>query len=273
MYSVFCRSFSALLILSVLLPSFALAGESSLYAIEGRPAGGAAPVAPLEWIASTPKSSGLAGSVVTLNAKSVRVKKDTILRLRLLNELHSNYVREGESFTAYLDEPLYGSAGRVLLPKGTLLRGRIQGLVASKFFGKGASFRLDFDHATLPNGEVLPVALKLGSINQLTMPVKSDGTVYEDPGYAEKFASSLDKTGYLISDVTRKGYEAGVESGGKALGALTGTFSAIGGAFAGAGYLVGKSVYHAVAKGEPVILEKNDALYVQLLVDTDIPVQ
>ncbi len=264
---------SALLAFAVMTPytAFAMAplpkGENPYAA--GIPAGGAAPV--LTKLSAVPsKKTNLAGSVISSRLKTVRVPKNTVLRVRLLQDINTVSVREGEAFNASLDEALYASEGRTLLPKGSVFRGRVVQVIPNKFFGKGASFRLDFDHVTLPNGEVQPIALQIGTVNQIPDVVKPDGVIYQDPGYAQKFATTLDKSGYIISDITRKGYEAGVQSGGKGLGVVTGFFSAIGGGVAGAGYLVGQSVYHAVAKGDVATLTSDDALYVQLLADTDI---
>jgi hypothetical protein len=264
---------NALLAFAVIAPypAFAtipLPKTESPYA-EGVPVGGAVSIrTPL--VATATKPPSLAGSVISTRVKTVRVRKDTVLRMRLLQDLNTANVREGEGFTASLDEALFASEGRIILPKGSVFRGRVVQVVPSQFFGKGASLRLDFDHVTLPNGEAQPIALQVFTVNQRVEVVKSGGIIYQDPGYAQKWVQTLDKSGTLISDITRKGYEAGVQSGGKGLGIVTGPFSAIGGSLAGAGYLVGKSVYYAVAKGDGVLLTANDALYVQLLADTDI---
>jgi len=233
-------------ILSILLTLAVMTPYTAALAMTPLPSGGT-PV--FTQVAAVPtKSTNLAGSVISSRLKTVRVRKDTVLRVRLLEDINTASVREGEAFNASLDEALYASEGRILLPKGSVFRGRVVQVTPNKFFGKGASFRLDFDHVTLPNGEVQPIALQVGTVNQMPDVVKPDGVIYQDPGYGQKFANALDKSGYIISDITRKGYEAGAESGGKGLGIVTGFFSAIGGGFAGAGYLVGKSVYHAVAK-------------------------
>jgi hypothetical protein len=254
---------SILLVLSIMTPYTA---ALAMYPV---PSGGGTPV--YTQISAVPaKSTNLAGSVISSRLKTVRVRKDTVLRVRLLQDINTATVREGEAFNASLDEALYASEGRILLPKGSVFRGRVVEVTPNKFFGKGASFRLDFDHVTLPNGEVQPIALQVGTVNQMPNVVKPDGVIYQDPGYGQKFANTLDKSGYIISGITRKGYEAGAESGGKGLGIVTGFFSAIGGGVAGAGYLVGKSVYHAVAKGDKAEITPDDALYVELLADTDI---
>jgi hypothetical protein len=255
-------------ILSILLTLAVMTPYTAALAMTPLPSGGT-PV--FTQVAAVPtKSTNLAGSVISSRLKTVRVRKDTVLRVRLLEDINTASVREGEAFNASLDEALYASEGRILLPKGSVFRGRVVQVTPNKFFGKGASFRLDFDHVTLPNGEVQPIALQVGTVNQMPDVVKPDGVIYQDPGYGQKFANALDKSGYIISDITRKGYEAGAESGGKGLGIVTGFFSAIGGGFAGAGYLVGKSVYHAVAKGDKAEITPDDALYVELLADTDI---
>ncbi|XVJ52185.1 MAG: hypothetical protein HEQ32_09015 [Vampirovibrio sp.] len=256
---------SALLMMSLMSTASANAPVPS----QGSLLGAAAPVQPKAMLSA---NTGLSGSVISANAKTVRLRKDTILRVRLLQDLNTSSLRNGEGFNAYLDENLYGTASRIVLPKGSVLRGRVLDVQPSRFFSKGASFRLDFDHVTLPSGDILPVALKVGSVNQLSQTVRADGSIYEDPGYSQKFITILDKSAYVVSDLTRKGYQAGREKGGQVLGAVTGTFSAIGGGVAGMGYLVGQSAYYAVAKGDSASLDKTDALYVQLLVDTDVPV-
>jgi hypothetical protein len=258
-------------------PLIALA-EAPVPVGSGQPFGGAAQVEAYtvsNQVASNNgvvTQGGLANRVYTVNAGNVVLERGKVLRLRVLNSVSSSYVREGEAFAAYVDETIYGAQGQTVIPQGSLLRGRIQDVEKSRFFGKGGSFRMAFDNVTLPNGEIQPIDLKLASVNQQDALVKNDGRVYEDPGFGQKFSQTLDKSGYILSDMTRNGYEAGVDTGGKALGAVTGAFSAIGGAVAAAGYTVGKSVYHAVAKGEPADLTKDDALYTQLTQDAQVPV-
>jgi hypothetical protein len=264
----------------ILLPS--AWAEAPLPTDSGYAFGGAAQLEPynansgggmvLSSSSTTTPQGGLANRVYTVNAGTVVLQRGKVLRLRVLNGVSSTYAREGEAFAAYVDETIFGPQGQTVIPQGSLLRGRLQDVSKSRFFGKGGSFRMAFDNVTLPNGEILPIDLQLASVNQQDDLVKNDGRVYEDPGYADKFSRTLDKSGYILSDITRSGYEAGVDTGGKALGAVTGTFSAIGGAVAAAGYTVGKSVYHAVAKGEPADLSKDDALYTQLMQDAQIPV-
>jgi hypothetical protein len=217
-------------------------------------------------------STNLANRIYSANTGTIRLERGKIFRLRVLDEVNSTYAKEGEAFSAYVDEPIFSAQGQTVIPRGSLLRGRVMNVQRSRFFGKGGSFVLSFDNITLPSGDILPVDLQLSSLNQHDELVKNDGRVYEDPGFANKFTQTLDKSGYILSDITRKGYEAGKDTGGKVLGAVTGTVSAVGGAFAAAGYTVGKSVYHAVAKGAPADVTKEDALYTLLIQDADVPI-
>jgi hypothetical protein len=131
--------------------------------------------------------SGLASRVIVSGLNTVNVPENTVIRLRVMNQIDSRTVREGEGFNAFVDEPLFGPGGQILLPRGTVLRGRVSDVQRSKLFGRGGQFSLTFDHVTLPTGEILPIDLKLGSVNQFSSTVRAGNALYEDPGTGPNF--------------------------------------------------------------------------------------
>jgi hypothetical protein len=224
--------------------------------------------------------SALAEAPVAPNVPSVRtaykvssatqkVAKGTILKLTLTTVLDSRSARIGESFTALVAEDLYGTKGDILLPRGTTLRGRISDVYSQGFFGKGGFLTLAFDWVTLPTGKEVPVEIE---ITPLTGFLNPSGQLYKDPGYTQKALKDLDKSGDILTDTTRQSYEYGKSLGSPVLGALFTPLGVIGGTVLGGGYAVGKLTYHAIAKGDPTVIQPNEVLFTEFTKETALPV-
>lgn len=200
---------------------------------------------------------------------SQRLPQGTLLKLKFLTQLHSSLSQTGEPFTAVLTDDVLGSYGKLLLPKGTTLRGRLSQVNSSRFFGRGGAIKVAFDHVVLPTGQQQQVDVTLSTLSDV---VNNDGVLYTDPGLVAKLGQSLDDGGTLMQKMIRQGIDSGKEIGNGAGMILTVPVTAIGGAIAGAGVAAGKSAYSVVAKGEPVILSPEQIVVAQLGRDTVFPV-
>ncbi|MFM7389040.1 MAG: hypothetical protein ACKO34_00240 [Vampirovibrionales bacterium] len=244
-----------LLMASVLVPTWA-------NKIDLKPVSGiTTPVAP------SPRTIGSVGSIS--QARTQRLPKGTLLKVSLTQTLDARQARIGDSFNAQLVDDVLGNDGSLILPRGTLFRGRLTNVTRSQWFAKGASIRLDFDQVTLPIGREQPIALVLQGVAGVT---NTYGELYQDVGYNAKLTETADRAASLISDTTRAGYEAGKELGGPVLGAVFAPFSILGGGLGAAGLLGAKAVQYAVAPGQNVVVTPNTLLLAQLAVDTLLPV-
>lgn len=222
----------------------------------------ASPLSVPVWAAGTPLSIGSA---------SQRLPAGTLMRIALQNTLDSRLSQPGEPFNATLVEDLVAPGGRLVLPKGTLLRGRLSTVEPSRFFSKGGLLGLGFDHVVLPNGQQQTVSLKLSGLNALSSSSLHPGQLYADPGIGPKIAQSLDDGATFIGKSVQVGMDWGKDIGNGAGRILTVPVAALGGVLGGGGLIVGKSVYSAVAKGNVVSLKPGDVLLVELAQPTTFP--
>jgi len=96
-----------------------------------------------------PRSAASASATVTIPA-------DTEVATELLSGIHTQVSRVGDSVTARLSRPLYIN-GRIALPLGTLLDGRITKIRPAGRLNRPAALALRFDRIALPDGEAEPV--------------------------------------------------------------------------------------------------------------------
>ena len=199
------------------------------------------------------------------NAKTKRIPAGTEFALQLLNPVTST-TAEGTEFSAILvtDQK---EDNDVILPSGSLVRGTVKKIVASKRMSKGAVVYLDFDHVVTPNGRQLPLSLSVIGRSDMTY----DGGITTTKGYSDAVKQNWAQT----KKIAKKSMDWGKESGdfwngyGKILTVPAG---AIGAGFGGGGYFVGDSVADLIRKGAEVKIEKGTNLRVILVDPIDVPV-
>jgi len=199
------------------------------------------------------------------NAKTKRIPAGTEFSLQLLNPITS-VAAEGTEFSAILvtDQK---EDNDVILPSGSLVRGTVKKIVASKRMSKGAVVYLDFDHVVTPNGRQLPLSLSVIGRSDMTY----DGGITTTKGYSDAVKQNWTQT----KKIARNAMDWGMESGdfwngyGKILTVPAGV---IGAGFGSGGYFIGDSVADLVRKGADVNIEKGANLKVILVDPIDVPV-
>ena len=156
-------------------------------------------------------------------ARLYSVPTGTRFRVRMNETINSKTASVGDSFTATVTEPVYSSAGVVVIPNGSTVVGRVDSVVRAKKGGDPGSISASFVEVRLPNGTRRAIN---GSLTDLdTKSAKSD-----DEGTASGDDRKNDKLIFI----------GGGGAGGAILGAAVGggKGALIGGLLgAGAGYL------------------------------------
>ena len=80
------------------------------------------------------------------------VSTGTVLRVRMNNTINSKTARIGNTFTTTVTEPVYSSNGRVVIPVGSTLTGRVDSVVPAKKGGNPGQNSVRFTSVRLPNG-------------------------------------------------------------------------------------------------------------------------
>jgi hypothetical protein len=183
------------------------------------------------------------------------VPAGTELQATLDSYLSSKTSRQGDTFTATLNEPVTARNGATLIPSGSKLQGEVtnveQGKILASVRGKG---RLDlrFREVTLPNGTTLPITATLLGLNET----------------GKKSGASTDEEGGVSGGTTggRVAKDVGIGAGiGTVAGLIFGSALkglAIG-AIAGGGYVLangGKDVELPADTGLRIRLDQNVAI-------------
>lgn len=220
--------------------------------------GKASRVAPL--VNTTPKSEAAIQSspntALTVGANSQRIPAGTYLNVRFNTALDSKSSPPGQAFTATLLEDFLANQ-QVVLPAGTLVRGRLEEVRRPTFFSKGGALYLMFDHVVMPTGDLMPLDLKLSSQNTK---VNAQGAVYQDPGIQKKLGQSVTKGVSTLKKITGEGVQSGKELGDGLGTIITVPVAAVGGALAGTAVTAGSSVVSLVGRGESAIIAPGDTV-------------
>jgi hypothetical protein len=91
------------------------------------------------------------GVVMAAPTRSNELPMGTLIHAALDDTLSTTTTHEGEKFSAHLTNDIL-NRGQVLLPAGSVIRGRVTEVRAAKRFGNGAMMRLQPDSITLPDG-------------------------------------------------------------------------------------------------------------------------
>lgn len=199
------------------------------------------------------------------DAKTKRIPAGTTFSVQLLSSIDTRTSTVGDYFNAILlTEQISGA--NVILPSGSVMRGSVKDIIPSKYFSRGATLYLDFDHVVTPSGRQLPLAVSVYGITHLT----ADGGIYGSLGYGEAVKENWGRAKEITSNAIEVGLSAKDKMNG--LHYVTTPFCAIGGALGGAGYFIGDSVADMFRKGKAVYLKQGQVLGVVLTEPVDIPV-
>jgi len=175
----------------------------------------AAPAGPVTYsVTETPHSKSAvmdpAGFVVdpndpTSGVVTARVTRDnelaegTLLRAALDQPISSDSARRGNTFTAHLTADVT-NRGRVLLPSGSQIRGRITEVRQAKRFGPGTMMRLQPDSILLPDGTQYTLSAQLIDFDRMSdahrsTRISGEGEIHQDNHVKTRVAGLTFTTG------------------------------------------------------------------------------
>jgi hypothetical protein len=93
----------------------------------------------------------------TMSRETVTVPAETQVSIQMLSGIHTQVNRANDLVTARLLQPVYVD-GRVALPSGSILDGRITMIRKSGHVHRPAELGLRFDKIVLPDGQAQPMA-------------------------------------------------------------------------------------------------------------------
>ena len=137
---------------------------------------GVAPAAVL-WGAGNPAGGSSVAPGYISSGSLLTVPAETEARVVLLSGIHTRLAEVNDRVEGEVEQAVYVN-GRLALPQGTLLFGRITHVRAARRMHRPGEVGFRFDQVSLPDGEIEPVAARLYALeNPGALRLDSEGTV------------------------------------------------------------------------------------------------
>ena len=112
---------------------------------------------------------GKSGTIVTPTTDPVKQPgeqtREWHLRAYLQQTISSAWAKPGDTFQAYVAEPVMNSEHAVVVPEGSLLTGEITQAKPARSFGRQGKLRFHFKQLKLPDGFSQPVEATLSGVD------------------------------------------------------------------------------------------------------------
>ncbi len=230
---------------------------------------GALILSPLAWgnPSATTDSTTTLYPPLDMGANAEQIPAGLRLKIAFITPLDSRTANLGDEFEAKVAQDLWANK-QLILPKGTVIRGRVEEVKRPGFFSHGGELRLTFDHVLMPSGDLLPLSMDIDAASTKMDPQKN--ALYVDPGIGNKLNSSVDSgiAEYKrVHDSTVKPGQTGLEKfftvpAGAIAGVATGT--------AVTTFDAAKAVF---GKGESVTIVSGDQLTIDFSKAAILPAQ
>lgn len=202
------------------------------------------------------------------NVQSKRIVAGTTLTLQMMDPTSTVDSTTGDMFQGMLAEDKIED-DIMILPKGTIFRGTVDGVIASKRLSRGAVLYLSLDHVVTPTGRQIPIKTGLMSNNIV---LTTDGGIKAGGNYGY----ALQKNWETATDIMGSCIDWGLDVGDKALGGWTKYLTVPVGAAAGIvgsfGYYIGDAIVDLFKKGGDVTFHQGSSIDFILTDSVDIPV-
>ena len=206
---------------------------------------------------------GVAVKAKSLEAQveSHRIPAGAILKLKTYNAVATNTSSVDDQFDGMLVEDK--KIGKeIVLPQGTLFRGRVTGITHKKMLSKSAVLYLTFDEVVTPTGKQIPASCGICGLS-----MNAQGGITDNGNYASAIKQNWDTAVNITKSATEWGWD--VDNPAKYVLAPLG---AVGGATCSTLYFLGDAVVDVFKKGSDVYMHQDTEVSVILTKPLDIPI-
>lgn len=215
----------------------------------------------------------LAFSTSLCNAKTMeaqveshRIPDGTMLKLRTYNAVSTDKSYVDDQFDAMLiEDKIIGK--EIVLPQGTLFRGRVTDIIPNKMLSKSAVLFLNFDNVVTPTGKQLPTTCAICGIS-----MNSQGGITDNGNYGTAIKKNLETAIKITKNATNWGLNAGEDLWGGAPKYVLTPISAIAGVTCSSIYFVTDAIVDIFKKGSEIYMNQDTDLTIMLVKPLDIPV-
>ena len=150
--------------------------------------------------------------VVDVPERAGELREGTLLKTKMISTLSTESTVQGSRFTAEVMEPIERN-GRVIIPVGSILEGRVTEVHGGKRISGGALLHLETNNVTLPDGTHYIVHAQVIDTGRSEFKVTDEGTLKKKDHAKETLA--------VMGGVTGAGAVSGAMIGG-GVGAMVG---------------------------------------------------
>lgn len=210
--------------------------------------------------------AGNISNLMQADIKSERVPAGTMLKLKMETPVNSYNTTLGDNFRATIIEDIR-IGKKVIIPTGTIVRGRAGNVKRNSYLSRGGSLSLTFDHIVTPMGKQIPLNVKINNAKYLN----DQGVLAAGGGYLNALSKNIEQGNTFLINATQYGFDKGksVLNGYPVI--LTAPLGFGVGLAGGAGIFTVKSTVAIFKKGKNVIVNPGDVIEVILKEPLDIP--
>ncbi|MEW5820721.1 MAG: hypothetical protein AB1782_11060 [Cyanobacteriota bacterium] len=224
------------------------------------------PDAPVSVDSESIKSRSPSSPILELGASTEKIPVGTKLNIVLNNNLNAKKSKEGDPFSANIKSDVLVE-GKLIIPAGTLIRGRIGKVKKPRIFSKSGSIVLNFDHIVTPLGKQITLDMGLSQKNK----INKKGALVANEGFGEAIKESAKSGINTTKTITKASYDVGMAAGKVPVVATVPAGAAIG-TVAGTTVFATKSAIAIFQKGGNPIFNSGDELEVLFSEELDLPV-
>ena len=149
------------------------------------------------------------------------VAADTVIRVRMNEQLTSRNARVGDRFSTTVEEPVYANGGTEVIPTGSKVWGRVSSVTRAQR-RKAGTITVAFNSVELPNGRSYPINGSLSSLQADDVNADNEGSVKgrDNDKRNAIFIGGGAATGAIIGAIAGGGKGAGI---GAIIGGALGT--------------------------------------------------
>lgn len=211
-------------------------------------------------------SSSSESPTIELSTSSEKIPSGTKLSIVMKTNLNAKKSKEGDPFSAIIKEDVIVD-NNLILPAGSLMRGRVDKVKKPGIFSKSGSILLNFDHIVTPLGKQVNLDIDLSKANN----INKEGAIIANKGFSEAIKESA-RSGYeTTKSITKAGYDAGMAAG-KVPVVVTTPVAAAAGTLTGTTVFATKSTIAIFKKGGNPIINPGDTLEINFSDELDVPV-
>lgn len=204
---------------------------------------------------------------INANIKTKKVPAGTVIKLKVLNPVSSDKNSVGDQFDLMVTENILVN-NAVVIPQGSVVRGSLEEVSASKMLYKGGMIRLYFDHIVSATGKQVPFYAGISNNPNTTY----DGALSSKTNYMTALTKTADTTKTIVVKPTTWAWEKGEDLGNGYAKYVFAPLTAIVSAPVAGIYFIGDAVADVFKKGENISINQGDILQVELVKPIDMPV-